>query len=147
MQTLNRTFRVLVTALVAASCSDHVLTQPQQELASPGGACSGKIDVQVSFATSGKTPSFDWTPRCGVSALLIQTVPFMGAAPAMVWGFSAPESNPVKPVIEYSVLPRGATQRLGPANLVQGVTYRVIVDQTLGLDASVAHGDKTFTIP
>jgi hypothetical protein len=147
MRTLNCTFRILATLLLAAGCVDGDATQPRDELVSAGGGCAGKIDVQVSFAANGKMPSFDWAPRCGVSALLIQTVPFMGAAPAMVWGFDAPELNPVKPAIEYSVLPRGATQRLGPANLVQGVTYKVIVDQTMGLDVSVAHGEKTFTIP
>jgi len=132
--------------VVGAGCGDKATTE-EQPLTSTGGGCVGNIDVHVSFAPTGKMPSFDWTPHCGISSLTVQTVPFMGAAPVLAWALSAPELNPVKPVIEYGVLPRGAKLSSGPANLAQGITYRITVDQTVGLDAVVAHGERTFTIP
>src|SRR4051812_13854788 len=148
MPTLNRTFRILASAagvIVAVGCSERP-TPPDEEPASLGDACSGRVEIQVSFASNGQ-PSFDWTPRCGISWLTVQTVPFMGAAPVLAWAVAAPELNPVKPVIDYGVLPRGGSLSSGPAKLVQGVTYKITVDQTVGLDASVAHGERTFTIP
>jgi hypothetical protein len=147
MRTLNRSFRVLsfAAALVALACTETT-TPPEMELASPDGGCSGKIDVHVSFSANG-APSFDWAPRCGVSWLTVQTVPPMGAMPVLKWAVSAPELSPIKPVIDYGVRPAGGNVQTSPTALSAGVTYRISVDQTVGLDVVVAHGDRTFTIP
>ena len=131
----------LVLSGVSLACGDKATTNAL------GNECVGNIEIFVSFAPTGRMPSFDWTPRCGISWLTVETVPPMGAMPALMWAIGAPESSPFKPRIEYGAVPSGATTRSGPATLVHGVTYKVTVDQTLGGDASIAHGQATFTLP
>lgn len=132
-------------ALLGVAGCRGATTEPDQPKAL--GGCLGNIDIHVSFAPTGKMPSFDWSPRCGVAVLTVETVPFMGAAPLRMWAVGAPESRPFKPVIAYGVVPDGATLQSGPGTLVQGVTYKVVVDQTVGGDASVARGERTFSLP
>jgi len=145
MTTLTRILTSAALVIVGVGC--HSATTEDDPMVALGGGCSGIVDIQVSFAPTGKIPSFDWASRCGVALLRVQTVPPMGAAPMQLWALSAPESRPFKPVIVYGIVPQGATLLSGPGTLVQGVTYKVIVDQTLGQDASVARGERTFTLP
>ena len=139
--------RILTSAaLVGAAAGCHSATT-ENDQAALGGGCAGNVDIQVSFAPTGKVPSFDWASRCGVARLSVETVPFMGAAPVQMWALSAPEARPFRPVIVYGVVPSGATLHSPPGTLVQGATYNVRVYQTLGGDVAVAHGERAFTLP
>ena len=144
MTTLTRILTSAALVGVAVGCHSATTENDQAPL---GGGCAGNVDIQVSFAPTGKTPSFDWASRCGVAFLAVETVPFMGASPVHLWSISAPEARPFRPVIAYGVVPRGATLQWPPGTLVQGVTYKVVVFQTLGGDVAVAQGERTFTLP
>jgi hypothetical protein len=148
MTTLARILTSAALVVAAAGCDSATTETDQTAL---GGGCTGNVDIQVSFvptfAPTGKTPVFDWTSHCGVAFLVVQTVPSMGAAPVQMWGISAPENRPLRPAIAYGVLPRGATLQSAGRTLVQGVTYKIVVTQTVGGDVLTAHGERTFIVP
>ena len=146
MTTPTRRIRILASAalvIVGAGCHSAT-TEGDQIAALP---CDGNVDIQVSFDQTGKIPLFDWASGCGVAILAVETVPPMGAAPVLMWGIYTSETRPFKPTITYGIVPKGATSPSPPRTLVQGVTYKVSVIQTLGLDVSVARGGRTFALP
>ena len=104
-------------------------------------SCSGNIMIAV---TPGTTPVISWSPRCGISYLVVETVPGPGAAPAAMWSFYVPEQQPIGPSIVYGQAPLRATSN-SPQPLHAGTKYRVRAGQTVGLDASVADGVTEFT--
>jgi len=109
-------------------------------------ACSGAIDVSVLIVEN--TPTFTWKPSCGVSYLSVsRDAVTPGAAPESMWAFNVPENNPVAPDVPYGKNPSRAAIWADPKPLQPGVRYLVEVRQTLGGDASVAHGSVYFIAP
>ena len=109
----------------------------------PITGCLGDVPIQVT--SSGPGLRFGWSPPCGISTLIVETVPAPGASPVQVWLLTAPEQAPIGPSITYGVTPRGATAPHPAAPLVHGLTYRVSVVRVVGLDAIGANGQQIFT--
>ena len=122
--------------LAASGCASD--TEPAGDFATP---CSGQITVQVS---AGLEPVFSWSPVCGVSYVIVETVPGLGAAPALMWSFTVPEQQPVGSGVTYGHAPSRSSATVAQP-LHAGMGYRVRIGQTLGLDASVAEGTQLFT--
>jgi hypothetical protein len=100
------------TCLVVSGCSDD-------NGAGPGNPapCTAGVTVSVS---AGTTPTFSWTPACGVIGLLVEEQAgdrwFLEATGG---GFGPP--------VTYGTVPTGATAP-GPATaLLAGTTYEVIL--------------------
>ena len=101
-------------------------------------------NVQVAVSTEA-TPLFSWAPACGISSLLVETVPSsIGGSVQTVWGFSVPETNPVGPGIRYGQAPSGASIWSGPHPLVAGTRYHIRVAQTVGGDGLLGSGEAVF---
>ena len=113
------------------------------EATEPPASCTE--DIVVSVATEA-IPRITWTPECGVSELVVTTVPTAAPEEARtVWGFSVPEHSPIGPVVTYGTSPAKATEWTAPEPLVIGEVYRVRVAYTVGGDVLVAAGETTFT--
>jgi hypothetical protein len=106
--------------------------------------CAEPITVQVRVGSEGQ-PSFRWSPECGISALVVNTVPAPGAQETTVWSFRVPEQSPLRPDVTYGNAPGRATVWTGPQQLVPGTRYRVHVRMTVGEDVMIASGETTFT--
>ena len=123
---------LLVLPLLA--CSDST---------SPPEPCEGDLSVT---AASSDMPRFSWTPRCGISRLVVVDVPDApGEEERVVWGFEVPELQPIGPGITYGESPSRATVWVEPEMLQVGETYRVDVAHTQGGDVFVASGEALFT--
>ena len=109
----------------------------------PITGCLG--DVPIEIISSGSAPRFEWSPPCGISTLIVETVPAPGASAVQVWLLTADEQRPIGPSITYGATPRGATAPHSAVPLVHGVTYRVSVVRVVGGDAIGASGMKIFT--
>ena len=133
-----------VRASLAIGCCSLIGCSSMSSAPHPA-ACIRSVTVTVisSFATT--APRIGWTPRCGVSNLTVTTVPFPGAAPAVMWGFSTPENAPIGPSVTYGETPEGAVAWPAPQPLVRGTRYRVTVMYTVGGDAITGWGEETFT--
>src|SRR5689334_13388045 len=93
--------RNILLALLSGLLGCHDATAP--------AACDGKLDVLVS---PGATPTFSWSPKCGISELLVfkEPAPFTaGEYEFLVWRFTVPELTPIGPGVRYGNAPRGAT--------------------------------------
>jgi hypothetical protein len=64
--------------------------------------------------------------------------------PALVWTFSASEWAQIGPPVDYGHVPAGATSQSVAQPLQPGVTYRVSIFSTIGLDGITAEAEKTF---
>jgi hypothetical protein len=89
-------------------------------------------------------PVFNWSPTCGVTDVIVTTVPGPGAAAVIIWQVRAPESAMIAPVVTFGATPRNANIIVAPHALVAGTTYRVGVETTVGGDAISASADRTF---
>ena len=126
-------FRLVLLAAIV-SCRDPI---------APLTACDGQIEVSVGF---GNRPSFAWTPNCGISFLGVYAVTSTsGQLGTAVWGFNAPEDEPIGPNVTYGAAPARASVWTGPEPLEAGKTYRITVWYTVGGDVVVAEGTTTFT--
>lgn len=129
----------LVAALGSASgCGgESPITIPEQP-----AACNGPIAVSVS---SGVTPSFDWSPRCGVSNILVtKSTP---AGDSLVWAVNVAESIRMGGPITYGKTPSFATEGVRARTLIPNAQYSVRVYMTIGLDVETGGGSKTFSVP
>jgi hypothetical protein len=132
-------------ALFYQSCvAALVLTAPAcSGMTSAPEGCTRNVEVNV---IPGANPAFVWSPSCGMSSLLIVTVPSApGVNEETMWGFTVPENSPIGPAIRYGSAPRGATVWTQPRALVTGATYRVRVMLTVGGDGLLGSGERVFT--
>lgn len=128
--------RAAVLTIILAACRG---TAPESY---PEG-CSGPIQLGV---LSGAQPTFDWSPRCGISALTITGVATTPGGPEEpVWGFQVPEQSPLGPTVAYGDAPSRADVWAGPEVLAIGARYRVVIRYTVGGDVVTASGEATFT--
>jgi hypothetical protein len=115
---------ILGTALLAAACG----TDPTE-------GCTEITEVRVG---GGLTPTFDWSPRCGVHQVVVYEA-VSGTGPPgpgggiivgnLMWEVQAAgaEHNTIRPSVIYGELPSGAVLTGGPQPLVAGTGYVVIV--------------------
>ena len=112
----------LAAAAAAAACSGSTQESPLEE-------CP---DNQVTLSVSaGTTPTFSWSPSCGISSLDV----FPSAGGAAVWVFYGGQqaaTNPFRSGIRYGQAPSGALVVTGPVPLTSGTEYRVTVRRWLG---------------
>ncbi len=128
-----RVLLVVVTAAAPIAC--HEVTAP--------APCDGSISVSIGF---GSQPTFAWSPACGISELVVSTVPANATeVERQIWGFSVSEQAPIGPRVDYGKSPRNATIWTGPEAITAGKTYRVTVRYTVGGDVVSASGSGTFT--
>ena len=123
------------------SCSHDTISEP-----SPLSACNTNVSISVS---AGTTPTFTWTPTCGVLALLVEEAG--GLDQWFVWG----QTEGIGPGLRYGVLPAGARQDLPAVPLQAGVMHFVGVfrgssgeDPRMWSDEEAARrliGQVTFT--
>ena len=81
------------------------------------GPCTGNVTVSVS---SGITPTFDWTPRCTVLALLVEQ------EASDMW-FIEGTGDGIAPGVRYGTVPPNAIADDPALPLVRGTTYEVIL--------------------
>lgn len=91
----------------------------------PPPPCNSPINVSIS---SGTTPTFSWTPECGISG--VSVVPLPNSVPEVMWAIHADASTLGSPIV-YGT--GGST----PKALVQGQLYEV----TFSVHAEVEYGD------
>jgi hypothetical protein len=104
-------------------------------------ACDEPLNVLVS---PGVTPSITWSPRCGISQLIVMSESRFGEPVAMVWGFTVSELTPLGPGVRYGQAPRGATEMMPAQPLRAGASYRVWVSFVVGGDVISADGERIF---
>jgi len=63
-----------------------------------------------------------------------------------MWQLTAPEVAPISPSILYGPTPVGATETRAALQLTSGITYRVTVESTVGVDGIVGSGTITFQL-
>ena len=102
--------------LVALACGGSANTGPLT-------ACTGPVTATVTGATS---PRFNWTPRCGLSEIIVNAAPSVSGVPTP-WDLKA-GSTLLAPGINYGVTPSGATAVNGPYPLQQGVDHVAFFD-------------------
>jgi len=121
--------------ILAAGCGSDSIAVPEQP-----AACDGPLAVTVS---GGTTPTFSWSPACGVSDLVV--VKSTAAGDSLVWGISAPEAVRFGGPITYGNPPSFVTQSPHAAPLVPNASYHVDVYMTIGLDVVRGSGRKSFS--
>jgi hypothetical protein len=93
-------------------------------------SCGGSSEPpNLSPCTGAITPSasgsrFTWTPKCGLSELIVNAPPSNGG-PQTMWDLKA-ASTLLAPGIDYGVAPTGATSTTGPVPPQTGVDYHVV---------------------
>jgi hypothetical protein len=109
--------------------------------------CGGTVTLDVGATpNAAQTPRFDWSPRCGVTGLIVILLATPPANdPVTVWSILAPENAQMGPPVQYGLTPRGARTTSAAQLLVAGRTYRVSIVSTIGLDVASAYAEKTFT--
>ena len=89
-------------------------------------------DNQVSVVVSGgTTPTFSWTPQCGMASLDV----FPSAGGSSLWVLYSGErsaDNPFRSGIQYGHAPSGAVEVTGPVPLSAGTEYTVILYRCIG---------------
>jgi hypothetical protein len=120
---------VTLAALFTSSCSG--------DSTGPGGTCSPETTNLNATITAGATVVFDWSPRCPVSFLLVESdgtdmwwiSPFSGAnTPANV---AVDVANVIQPTVTYGQRPNNVGFSDGPRQLVPGRTYELSLWRTL----------------
>jgi hypothetical protein len=130
---------------IALAATLIACTDPTQH---PVG-CQGNVDINVGLLENGTgagVPLFGWAPPCGVTSVIVETVPAAGGAGVLVWQVSAPERAQIAPSVVYGRTPSGATALHAAQPLQTGVTYRVSVTSTVGGDAAAGSGTITFQL-
>lgn len=105
------------------ACGDA--TGPEDEL-TPCTDDTGSVAVSV---TSGLTPTFDWSPACGVAMILVEEDggDVWGASTDQeTWGNPA-SANMIHPPVTYGAALSGATTFEDAAPLLSGHTYEVVL--------------------
>ena len=114
---MRRLYYMSVTTVLAAlrgsACSDPDVPEPIVP-------CSGKVAMSV--ALNDTTPRFDWTPRCGVTALDASSGP-SSQLPSSSWRIEA-DSAVIVPPVTLGVVPARARSG-GVLPLMSGLSYRV----------------------
>jgi hypothetical protein len=124
-------------ALFSASCHDA----PTAAYIAPP-VCPRTVDVTVG---TGLEPDISWAPACGISSVVVTTMPSSLTDPGtMMWFAYVNEASPFAPAIHYGHAPAGASTQ-SPLALIAGTSYQVWVYQTVGQDAISAQGVKEFT--
>lgn len=119
----------LVGALVLSlvGCSDTA--SPNRD------PCTGDVTISVS---SGTTPTFTWSPACGVLAVLVEE------DASDIWIISATGNGTIGSGVKYGTVPSGAEEGTAPVALLAGHTYEVILFRGTEDDAVIA-GIQAFT--
>ena len=105
-------------------------------------ACDGALDVQVS---PGITPTISWSPKCGISELVVFGESPNAVVPGPVlWRFTVSELAPLGPGVRYGSTPHAATESTPAQPLRAGTTYHVMVMYVVGGDGIAAQGTRTF---
>jgi hypothetical protein len=140
MRLAQRVFRTLSIAMmtVLAGCSDSPQEAPLEECP------DNEVVVTVS---GGVTPTFSWTPRCGMASLYV----FPSAGGASLWVLFSSEqaaTNPFRSGIVYGQAPPSALEVTGPVPLSAGTEYTVLIyrcaGDASGCDALLQAGTATF---
>lgn len=108
---------MLVLALLLWSCSDSPQAVPLEDCP------ENQVSVTVS---PGSVPTFTWAPSCGIASLDV----FPAAGGSSLWVLYSGEQaaeNPFRSGIRYGHAPSGALQVTGPAPLVSGTDYTILV--------------------
>jgi len=99
------------------SCSSGEPTAPLQP-------CSGQVEVRVTGGTQGE---ISWTPRCGVSTIVVNPMPGIGVVQDAMWVISAEAGSLIGPSVRYGKRPAGA-QETWPAQPVDpNWVYQVVL--------------------
>jgi hypothetical protein len=98
--------------LLLSACGGDGSTGP-----SVTGPCAGSVTVSVS---AGTTPTFTWTPRCRVLALLVEQ------DASDMW-FIEGTGDGIAPGVQYGTVPPDAVSDEPALPLVRGTTYEVIL--------------------
>ena len=130
---LSRFLGVLGAAVVIGACGVTEPTYPT--------SCSGALTVEVVWDDG---EIIDWTPSCGVSAIVVTVDTPNPTAEQYMWNMHVPEGQPLRSGHPYGVTPLRGSSSVGPKSLSCGARYRVSVRQTVGRDVQVASGSTTF---
>ncbi len=84
--------------------------------------CPAQVTLDLS---AGKTPTFSWTPACGLAVLAVEAV--NGGADQ--WSIVTPGMNAIEPGVRYGEVPDGATEATVSVPLASGTSYRVTVSR------------------
>ena len=121
---------------LAAACSSSTSVEDARPV------CPRTVAVSVG---SGLEPEISWEPSCGVSAVVVSTIPNTPSDPGtLMWSAYVDETSPFGPGIRYGHAPaRARTQ--APLPLQAGTRYRASVSQTIGYDVLTSSGMAEFT--
>ena len=135
---IQRWLSVTATCLIACalvSCSADRSLGPRIT------PCDGPLTITV---TGGTTPTFDWTPSCGVNRLMV--LPSNPPPGLITQGWTVSSAMGLfKAPISYGVLPNGADPGDAASPLVAGTTYQVIIYRAAYEAIIASGGSATFT--
>jgi hypothetical protein len=121
-----------VTLIGLSGCSDEIGPDELPE-------CSGPVTLEV---TSGRTPTFSWTPRCRLSLLVVE----LDEGGSDVWSILTRGENALAPPVTYAHTPAGAETLIPALPLTSGTGYQVAVARWTGPDGDDGEsvGVETF---
>ncbi len=116
---------IVATAWVALACSDA--TSPAEP------ACSPETSSVEATVTVGASVTFDWTPKCAVTSVLVEEdasdMWFIASTEDLA---SAPVSaNVITAPVRYGNVPSGIVSSYGPEPLVAGRRYSLALWRAL----------------
>jgi hypothetical protein len=121
-------FRTLTWTLAPflLGCGDSTGPEEPDEQVIPCTEQIGSVDVTVS---DGLTPTFSWSPACGVAMILIEE------DASDMWGAGTDEdawsdpaaANLITPPVSYGATPTGTTAIQDALPLVSGRNYEVVL--------------------
>jgi hypothetical protein len=121
-----------ITLIGLSGCSDAIGPDELPE-------CSGPVTLEV---TSGRTPTFSWTPSCRLSLLVVE----LDDGGGEVWSVLTRGENALAPPVIYGDTPAGAETLTPMVPLTSGTAYRVAVARWIGPegDDGESVGVETF---
>ena len=129
-----------VTATCVMSCA-LASCSADRSVSANISPCDGPLTITV---TSGRTPTFDWTPHCGVNRLIV--LPANPPVGLITQGWTVSSAVGLfKAPITYGVLPNGADRGDAATPLVPGTTYQVIIYRAAYEAIAASSGSATFT--
>jgi hypothetical protein len=124
----SRSWALAVFATAFAACSEDSPTGPP-------APCVGEVEISVG---SEATPSFGWSPSCGVGLLRV-TYYGPDRLPNAMWTIAAADGS-IAPGVRFGRVPAGAVETMPVQELTEGREYVVAV---YAADGAV-YGRATF---
>jgi hypothetical protein len=106
----------VLAAFVLGACADA-----PEAITAPASPCSSAITLSVS--RTGPRPTFDWTPRCAVSLVIVEGPSAILATPLRHWRLEA-DAPTIVPPLRFGEVPTRA-KSTGFVDLTPGLAYRV----------------------